>query len=173
VVESESFSEARHAGEKGKTMIRTVLAGVAVGIAGLMTTGMNARALDARSAVQAGGDAPAYVAYYWRARPGRLEEYSAYIKGTAEKIDEDARRAGAFIEVTTVLATPNPDGTKPDWTHLRIFKVKNMAAVADLGPGLDAATLRVVPDEAQRKTNSARSAELRDAVRREVWSTLR
>jgi hypothetical protein len=77
-----------------------------------------------------------------------------------------------FIEVTTVLATPAPDGTRPDWTHLRIFKLKNAAAVDGLSPGLDAATLRIVPDEAQRKANSARSAEMRDFVRREVWTTL-
>jgi hypothetical protein len=30
-----------------------------------------------------------------------------------------------------VLATPAPDGTRPDWTHLRIFKLKNLAAVDD------------------------------------------
>ena len=154
-------------------MIRNMLAGVIVGAATFVAAGMEARALYARSAAQAPDDGPAYVAYYWRARPGRLEEYSAYIKGTAEKIDGDARRAGVFIEVTTVMATPNPDGTKPDWTHLRIFKLKNLAAVEGLAPGLDAATLRVVPDEAQRKANSARSGELRDPVRREVWSTLR
>jgi hypothetical protein len=118
-------------------------------------------------------DVPAYVAYYWRVRPGKLDEYNTYIKGTAEKIDENARQAGVFIEVTTVLATPAPDGTRPDWTHLRIFKLKNLAAVEGLSPGLDAATLRVVPDEAQRKANSARSAEMRDLVRREVWTTLR
>jgi hypothetical protein len=125
----------------------------------------------AQSTAQA-ADGPAYVAYYWRARPGKVEDYSAYITGTAEKIDEDARKAGVFMEVTTVLATPNPDGTKADWTHLRIFKLKNLAAVDGLASGLDAATLRVVPDEAQRKANSARSAELRDLVRREVWTTL-
>jgi hypothetical protein len=118
-------------------------------------------------------DAPAYVAYYWRVRPGKLDEYNAYIKGTAEKIDENARQAGVFIEVTTVLPTPAPDGTRPDWTHLRIFKLKNLAAVEGLSPGLDAATLRVVPDEAQRKANSARAAEMRDLVRREVWTMLR
>jgi hypothetical protein len=38
---------------------------------------------------------------------------------------------------------------------------------------MDAATARVVPDEAQRKANSERSAGLRDAVRREVWTELR
>ena len=118
----------------------------------------------------ASADTPVFVAYYWRARPGKLDEYNAYIKGTAEKIDEDARRAGVFEEVRTV--TPAP-GTVTDWTHLRIFRLKNAAAEQALGAGLDAATLRVVPDEAQRKANSDRSAGLRDLVRREVWTQLR
>jgi hypothetical protein len=68
--------------------------------------------------------------------------------------------------------TPAP-GTAVDWTHLRIFRLKNAAAEQALGAGLDAATLRVVPDEAQRKANSERSAGLRDLVRREVWTQLR
>jgi hypothetical protein len=127
---------------------------------------------DGRQMVQA-ADVPAYVAYYWRVRPGRLDDYNDYIRGTAERIDEEARKAGVFLEVTTVLAVPAPDGAGPDWTHLRIFKLKNMAAVEGLSPGLDAATLRVVPDGAQRKANSARAAEMRDFVRREVWTTLR
>lgn len=126
-----------------------------------------------RPAVQSGAAGPVYVAYYWRARPGKAAEYSAYITGTAERIDEDARRAGAFIEVTTVLATAPPDGPAPDWTHLRMFKLADLAAVERLSAELDAATVRVVPDEAQRKANSARSADLRDFVRREVWTTLR
>ena len=116
---------------------------------------------------------PVYVAYYWRAKPDKLADYGAYITGTAEKIDEDARKAGAFIEVTTVLATRTADGPQPDWTHLRMFKLASMAAADQLGAALDAATIRVVPDEAQRKANSARSAGLRDFVRREVWTTLR
>jgi hypothetical protein len=115
-------------------------------------------------------DAPVFVAYYWRARPGKAEEYGDYIKHTAEAIDEDARRAGVFEEVRTV--TPAP-GTTVDWTHLRIFRLKNAAAEQALGAGLDAATLRVVPDEATRKANSDRSAGLRDLVRREVWTQLR
>ena len=118
----------------------------------------------------ASADTPVFVAYYWKAKPGKLEEYNAYIKGTAEKIDEDARRAGVFEEVRTV--TPAP-GTVTDWTHLRIFRLKNAAAEKALGDGLDAATLRVVPDEAQRKANAERSAGLRDLVRREVWTQLR
>lgn len=154
-------------------MIRPVAAGVLLAVVAAVAGAPGTAPLLAQPSAQANRDAPAYVAYYWRARPGRLDDYNAYIKGTAERIDEDARRAGVFIEVTTVLATANPDGTKPDWTHLRIFKLKDLAAVDGLAAGLDAATLRVVPDEAQRKANSARSAELRDLVRREVWTTLR
>ncbi len=111
-----------------------------------------------------------FVAYYWRARPGKIEEYNTYITTIAEKIDEDARRAGVFEEVRTV--TPAP-GTTTEWTHLRIFRLKDAAAEQALGAGLDAATLRVVPSEAQRKANSERSAGLRDLVRREVWTELK
>lgn len=119
-------------------------------------------------------DGPVYVAYFWRAKPGQAEAYNDYIKGTAEKIDEDARKAGVFEEVVTV--TPSQMGTSAaiaDWTHLRIFTLKNRAAAEALSKGLDAATLRVVPDEAQRKRNSERSAGLRDFVRQEIWSALR
>ena len=123
---------------------------------------------------QLDADGPLYVAYYWRARPGMVPAYEEYIKTVAEPIDEDARRAGVFEEVVTV--TPSQMGTSAviaDWTHLRIFKLKNRAAAASLSKGLDAATERVVPDEAQRKRNSARSATLRDFVRQEVWTALR
>ena len=119
-------------------------------------------------------DGPVYVAYFWRAKAGMADQYNDYIKGTAEKIDEDARKAGVFEEVVTV--TPSQMGTSAaivDWTHLRIFKLKNRAAAEGLSKGLDAATLRVVPDENQRKRNSERSATLRDFVRQEIWTTLR
>jgi hypothetical protein len=118
----------------------------------------------------AAGKGAVFVAYYWRAKPGKLDEYNDYIKNTAEKIDEDARRAGTFEEVRTV--TPAP-GTTTEWTHLRIFRLKDAAAEQALGAGLDAATARVVPSEAQRKANSDRSATLRDLVRREVWTELK
>jgi hypothetical protein len=111
-----------------------------------------------------------FVAYYWRAKPGQLEAYNQYIKTVAEPIDEAARKAGVFEEVRTV----NPAaGTTTDWTHLRIFRLKDAAAEKALAAGLDAATLRVVPDEAKRKANSERAAGLRDLVRREVWTELR
>ena len=124
--------------------------------------------------VQASADSPVYIAYYWRAKPGMAAAYEEYIKTTAEKIDEDARKAGVFEEVVTV--TPSQMGTSAaivDWTHLRIFKLRNRAAAEGLSKGLDAATRRIVPDEAQRQRNSERSAALRDFVRQEVWTALR
>jgi hypothetical protein len=130
--------------------------------------------LAAAGPLYAQADGPVYVAYFWRAKPGMTDQYNDYIKGTAEKIDEDARKAGVFEEVVTV--TPSQMGTSAaiaDWSHLRIFKLKNRAAAEALGKGLDAATLRVVPDENQRKRNSERSATLRDFVRQEIWTTLR
>jgi hypothetical protein len=111
-----------------------------------------------------------YVAYYWRAKPDQKAAYDEYIRTIAEPIDEDARRTGAFEEVHTV--TPGP-GVSADWTHLRIFRVKDLAAAQALGAALDAATKRVVADEAQRKANSDRAAGLRDFVRQEIWAELK
>ena len=110
-------------------------------------------------------DGAVFVAYYWRAKPGQTDAYNQNIKTVAEPIDEDARRAGVFEEVRTVIPAP---GTATDWTHLRIFRLKNAAAEQALAAGLDAATLRVVPDEHRRKANSERSAGLRDLLRRGV-----
>lgn len=112
----------------------------------------------------------AFVAFYWRAKPGRLDAYNEYIRSVAVPIDEDARRHGVFEELRTVMPAP---GTTADWTHLRIFRVKNLPAVDTFQAGMDAATARVVQDEAQRRANSERSAGLRDAVRREVWTEMR
>jgi hypothetical protein len=111
-----------------------------------------------------------FVAYYWRAKAGQAGAYSDYIRAVAEPIDEDARRAGVFEEVRTV--TPAA-GIVTDWTHLRIFRLKNSAAADLLAGGLDAATARVVPEESRRKANAERAAGLRDLVRREVWAELR
>jgi len=111
-----------------------------------------------------------FVAYYWHAKPGQVDAYNEYIRTVAVPIDEDARRAGAFEEVRTV--TPAP-GTMVDWTHLRIFRVKSADAARALGAGLDAATARIVPDEARRKANSERAATLRDFVRQEIWTEMK
>lgn len=144
--------------------IRAVL--VMLSLIGIAVLGAQPQAPDSN-------DGPVYVAYYWRARPGQAAAYEEYIRSVAEPIDEDARKAGAFEEVVTV--TPSQMGTSAaitEWTHLRIFKLKNRAAAAALSKALDAATQRVVPDEARRKRNSERSATLRDFVRQEVWTAL-
>jgi hypothetical protein len=125
-------------------------------------------AIEAQQTASARG--AVFVAYFWRAKPGMLDAYNDYIKTVAEPIDEDARRAGVFEDVRTVMPAP---GTTTDWTHLRIFRLKDAAAEQALGAGLDAATTRVVPDEARRKANGERASTLRDLVRREVWTELK
>ncbi len=117
-------------------------------------------------------DGPVYVAYYWRAKPGRTADYNAYIREYAEPIDEDARTAGAFEEVRTYLAPPRADGAAPDWTHLRVFRLKNAAAADALGDALDAAAKKLRTPE-QQKAASDKSAGLRDFVRQERWTELR
>jgi hypothetical protein len=129
----------------------------------LLLTG--AAALHAQS-----NDPAVFVAYFWRAKPGQIEAYSDYIRTVAVPIDEDARRAGAFEEVRTV--TP-AQGATTEWTHLRIFRVKNADQARALGAALDAATARIVPDEAKRKANSERAATLRDFVRQEIWTEMK
>jgi hypothetical protein len=119
---------------------------------------------------QTTAEGPAFVAFYWRAKPGKLAAYNDYIKKVAEPIDEDARQHGVFEEIRTVMPGP---GSTADWTHLRIFRVRNLAATETFQSGMDAATARVVSDEAQRKANSDYAATLRDAVRREVWTELK
>jgi hypothetical protein len=117
-------------------------------------------------------DGPVYVAYYWRAKPGRTAEYNAYIREYAEPTDEEARHAGAFEEVRTYVPQPRGDGGAPDWTHLRVFRLKNAAAADALSAALDAATKKLRTPEQQRAA-SEKSAALRDFVRQERWTELR
>src|SRR5262245_45929908 len=81
---------------------------------------------DASRLQPSSSEPAAFVAFYWRAKPGRLDAYNEYIRSVAVPIDEDARRHGVFEELRTV--TPAP-GTTTDWTHLRMFSVKKLAAV--------------------------------------------
>lgn len=114
-------------------------------------------------------DSPIYVAYYWRARPGRAAEYSAYIRNVAEPIDEEARKAGVFEELRTFTPALVTGAPGADWTHLRVFKLKSWAALDAFSAGMDAATRKVFPDDARRP----RADELRDLVRQEVWRDFR
>ncbi len=131
----------------------------------------NAR-VHASSAVRQ-QEGPVYLVYFWRARPGKAAEYSAYIRDVAEPIDENARRAGVFEEVHTYTPFLASGAPGADWTHMRVFRLKDFAALDRFSAGMDAATARVHPSEAERRANSARSAELRDLARQEIWRDFR
>jgi hypothetical protein len=105
---------------------------------------------------------PATVAqvYFWRAKAGKLEEYSRYIRDVAAPIDEEARRAGAFISVTTYLASD----TLVPWTHMRVFLLRDSAQLRGLSAALNDAGVRVQPDSVKRRQQSEYSATLRDRV---------
>lgn len=127
-------------------------------------------ALDDRDAgAVASQDAqPVYLVYYWRARPGKTADYSAYIHEVAEPIDEAGRQAGAFEWVQTYTPAIQTGAPGADWTHIRIFKLSSFAAWDDFSRILDAAGARVFTPE-QRAAQRQRAAPLRDLVRQEIW----
>jgi hypothetical protein len=96
--------------------------------------------------------------YYWRARPGKLEEYGRYIRDVAEPIDREAQRVGALVSVTTLVSRD----TASAWTHMRLFILRDSAQLAGLSAALDAAGTRIEPDSAKRRVRSQYSATLRD-----------
>jgi hypothetical protein len=98
--------------------------------------------------------------YYWRAKPGMLAAYTAYVRDVAQPIDENARRHGAFISVTTYQSRD----TLSPWTHMRVFLLRDSAQLAALSVALNAAGARVEPDSAKRRARSDYAATLRDAA---------
>jgi hypothetical protein len=96
--------------------------------------------------------------YYWRARPGKLGEYSRYIREIAEPIDAEAQRRGAFVAVTTYVARD----TLGPWTHMRVFILRDSAQLAGLSAALDSAGVRLEPDAERRRVRGEYSATLRD-----------
>ena len=98
--------------------------------------------------------------YFWRAKPGKFEEYTRYIREHAEPIDEEARRAGAFVSVATYMAS---DTTVP-WTHMRVFTLRDSAQLIALGASLTAGGVRLQPESVKRREASEYSATLRDRV---------
>jgi hypothetical protein len=89
-----------------------------------------------------------------------LAAYTAYIRDVAQPIDEDARRHGAFISVTTYESRD----TLSPWTHMRVFMLRDSAQLASLGAALNAAGARIEPDSAKRRARSDYGATLRDAA---------
>src|SRR5215831_10776685 len=80
--------------------------------------------------------------YFWRAKPGKLDEYTRYVRDVAEPIDHEAQRTGAFISVRTYLAN---DSTLA-WTHMRVFLLRDSAQLRGLSEALTAAGVRLRPD---------------------------
>ena len=106
------------------------------------------------------GDGKLAQIYFWRAKPGKVEEYTRYIRDVAEPIDEEARRAGAFVSVATYMAA---DTTVP-WTHMRVFTLRDSAQLRGLSGALSAAGVRLQPDSVKRRLQGEYSATLRDRV---------
>ena len=115
--------------------------------------------------------APGAIArvYFWRAKPGKLAEYNRYVRDIAAPIDEEARRRGAFMSVTTYVAR---DTTLP-WTHMRVFVLRDSAQLAGLSAALATAGAAMEPDSVKRRQQSEYSATLRDAVSNGVMDILR
>jgi hypothetical protein len=98
--------------------------------------------------------------YFWRAKPGKLDDYTRYIREHAEPIDAEARRADAFISVTTYQASD----TIVPWTHMRVFMLRDSTQLRGLADALTAAGVRLEPDSVKRGQQNEYSATLRDRV---------
>ena len=98
--------------------------------------------------------------YYWRAKPGKYDEYTRYVRDVAEPIDNEAHRRGAFVSVTTYMTRD----TLSAWTHMRVFVLRDSAQLRALSGALDSAGMRLEPDSLKRRERSAYSAGLRDRV---------
>ena len=115
------------------------------------------------------GEATLAQIYFWRAKPEKFDEYSRYIRETAEPIDHEAQRAGAFLSVTTYATN---DTTVP-WTHMRVFLLRDSTQLLGLGEALTAAGVRVQPDSVRRRMQGEYSATLRDRVGAVVTQVVR
>ena len=117
------------------------------------------------SAAGSGGVAEVY---FWKAKPGKLDDYNRYIREFAEPIDMDAGRHGAFVSVTTYV---NPRADAP-WTHMRVFILRDRTQQSGLSAALDAAKLRLHPDEAERTRMAAYAETLRDLAGHETLDVM-
>lgn len=107
--------------------------------------------------------------YYWRAKPGKFDEYTWYVRDVAEPIDAEAQRNGAFISVTTFMTRD----TTSAWTHMRVFVLRDSTQLRELSAKLDAAGVKLEPDSARRRLRGEYSATLRDRVGAQLAHILR
>ncbi|MHB1095704.1 MAG: hypothetical protein ACYC3F_05985 [Gemmatimonadaceae bacterium] len=129
----------------------------------LLAAALSGCALHARTA-----QAPMPVAeagtiaqvYYWRAKPGKFDEYTRYVRDLAKPIDAEAQRNGAFITVTTFMTRD----TTSAWTHMRVFVLRDSTQLREMSAKLDAAGVKLEPDSVKRRLRGEYSATLRDRV---------
>ena len=140
-------------------MVKWYAAGALVITVLACATGQRGRSTNTEIAHGPGAGTLAQI-YFWRAKPGKVEEYTRYIRDVAEPIDEEARRAGAFVSVATYMAA---DTTVP-WTHMRVFTLRDSAQLRGLSGALSAAGARLQPDSVKRRLQGEYSATLRDRV---------
>lgn len=106
--------------------------------------------------------------YYWKAKPGKLEEYNRYIREYALPIDREAQRRGAFISVTTYVS----QDPASRWTHMRVFILRDQAQQQTLQKALDDAKVRLHPDEQERNRQTSYAETLRELVGHETLKIL-
>ena len=139
-----------------RRVILTILS--AATVAACASSGQQAVSGDATSVAASSGQLAQI--YYWRAKPGKFEEYSRYIVEVAEPIDREAQRRGAFVSVATWMT----QDTASAWTHMRVFVLRDSAQLRGLSAALDSAGMRLEPDSAKRRLRGVYSATLRDRV---------
>jgi hypothetical protein len=132
-----------------------VLAAVAIAVAAIACAGSQPSSSAAPAAAPHGTIARVY---YWRAKPGKLAEYTDYVTKIAEPIDHEAQRHGAFLSVTSFVS----HDTTTAWTHMRVFVLRDSAQLAGLSAALDAAGVALEPDSVKRRQRSQYGATLRD-----------
>jgi hypothetical protein len=107
--------------------------------------------------------------YYWRAKPGKFEEYTRYVRDVAEPIDEEAHRRGAFLSLTTYMT----QDTASLWTHMHVFVLRDSAQLRGLSAALESARRRLEPDSVKRSQRGQYLATLRDRVGAATVAVLR
>lgn len=139
-----------------KPFLVAIVATALASCAGVQTPSSTASASSVAS------DARGTIAqiYYWRAKPGKYEEYTRYVRDVAEPIDAEAHRHGAFISLTTYMT----QDTASLWTHMHVFVLRDSAQLLGLSAALDSARRRLEPDSVKRSQRAQYSATLRARV---------
>lgn len=126
----------------------------------LITASAGCAAAPAPAVPIAAAGATLAQVYYWRAKPGKFDEYGRYITGFAEAVDAEARRDGAFVSVTTYASRDSASS----WTHMRVFLLRDSVQLRGLSAALELAGMRVEPDSTNRRARAEHAGTLRDRI---------